>query len=1283
MTLSRILAVVIILSLPLFAQKDSSLTLTEVMFNAPSGANQFVELFNLSYADTIDLEYYQIQYENTTPNYIINAGYGTKLAPRQYAVVFQNSYYFSSGVYKSILPKTALWLKIYDDVFGIIGMVSTAPRAISLLDKNKQLIESYTYSPDQTTPGISDEKYILSKDNSSANWRNSLSVLGSPGKKNTVTPTLQDISIALGCAQAQPIISQKPVQLEAVITNKGEESATGITLNIYNDANNDSIAAASELLASFSNLSVPAHDSLIKSITLSSLSAGRQQFIATANLLHDEYPADNTFLLHFQVYDEVYAWNDIAINEIMYAPSNDEPEWVELYNRSNKTVDLYKWQINDAAHTALLCSSHIQIGPKNFLVLTRDSSVASFYPYSFPYLKMQLPPLNNSGDYITLLDSLNTVIDSVKFGAIASAYQGYSLERISYDTASSNPYNWKMCASSLHGTPGRKNSVTPKDYDALLLLSSGNSFDSTGARHQFNCIIRNNGLKSFSNATLTIAHDKNLDSLISSDEILQTVTIPNLSPNDSIILKVQTDLLQAGLQQYIITVNLPGDEDESNNQKCIRLSVISFTEHRGDIIINEIQYAPSSGEGEWFELYNRSDNNLNLVNYRFADARDTVILIKKPVLLPPLSYIVIAKDSSLAHTYRLPSPLYVASFPSLNNDGDALILMDSLCRVIDSLAYPNRGNTHGRSLERISPSAASASPDSWVLCTNKYGASPGFANSVTQKKIDITISSVSFLPAAPAAGDKVVPSAVIKNIGSATAQDVRVTFYATSSTVIDSLFSDYTISSLHSGDSLTVAAANTFIMPSDGIVLRVTVLSAADEDTTNNTITASLVLRIKYPPVVINEIMFAPAAGNPEWIELYNPSKDTADLQNWTVSDILATPQTATISAASCRLAPSEYIVLAKDSLNNAFRQFNHSVHLCSLPQLNDDGDGIVIRDPNGTTVDSVFYSPKWRVKPGRSLERLTVTARSTDSTNWFYSCSPLGGTPGKKNSTDSLPTLQKGQLLINEIMYDSFTGCPAFIEFYNNASAPLTLTGVTVETAGKHNFYLADTTIVLPPGYYYVFSADSFSTSRFPWLSSMPYKYNAATELDLLSTGTSIALRDAQGNTIDSLFYFPGWHTLPTKDAKNHSLEKVNPTLAGIYAKNWITCSASSGATPGKQNSLRVIPQQTNSGLVFSPNPFSPDNDGIDDITTISFSAPYNPAYATITIFDDKGRKVRKLLNNESVQIPAAIPFDGRNDDKNALRIGMYIVLVELTNPVDGRKDTRKGVVVVARKLK
>ncbi len=60
----------------------------------------------------------------------------------------------------------------------------------------------------------------------------------------------------------------------------------------------------------------------------------------------------------------------VVVNEIMYAPSSPEPEWIELVNRGNDPVNLKKWQISDAtASRHILPATDIILPAGGYLLL--------------------------------------------------------------------------------------------------------------------------------------------------------------------------------------------------------------------------------------------------------------------------------------------------------------------------------------------------------------------------------------------------------------------------------------------------------------------------------------------------------------------------------------------------------------------------------------------------------------------------------------------------------------------------------------------------------------------------------------------------------------------------------------------------------------------------------------------------------------------------------------------------------------------------------------------------
>jgi hypothetical protein len=139
---------------------------------------------------------------------------------------------------------------------------------------------------------------------------------------------------------------------------------------------------------------------------------------------------------------------------------------------------------------------------------------------------------------------------------------------------------------------------------------------------------------------------------------------------------------------------------------------------------------------------------------------------------------------------------------------------------------------------------------------------------------------------------------------------------------------------------------------------------------------------------------------------------------------------------------------------------------------------------------------------------------------------------------------------------------------------------------------------------------------------------------------------------------------------------------LVGNESSNWSTSVSKYGATPGSLNSIFTENSLDASGLTFEPNPFSPDDDGFEDFSIINYTLPFITAQIRIKIFDDKGRLVRTLVNNEASSSKGAIVFDGLNDFGNPLRIGMYIVFLESVDTKSGKSIAFKDVIVVARKL-
>lgn len=165
---------------------------------------------------------------------------------------------------------------------------------------------------------------------------------------------------------------------------------------------------------------------------------------------------------------------DIVFNELLPEPFIGGEEYIELYNRSDKTLCIKDLCIStrktdESLNTHYPLNEYTNlIKPGDYLLLTKSmDKVEAFYtlPTSLNYLECKLPTLSNSGSSIVLYrEETEEIIDEVRYSPKWYAptikdHKGVALERIDPDKDSQEPSNWTSAATSFNfGTPGDKNS---------------------------------------------------------------------------------------------------------------------------------------------------------------------------------------------------------------------------------------------------------------------------------------------------------------------------------------------------------------------------------------------------------------------------------------------------------------------------------------------------------------------------------------------------------------------------------------------------------------------------------------------------------------------------------------------------------------------------------------------------------------------------------------------------------------------------------------------------------
>lgn len=274
--------------------------------------------------------------------------------------------------------------------------------------------------------------------------------------------------------------------------------------------------------------------------------------------------------------------------------------------------------------------------------------------------------------------------------------------------------------------------------------------------------------------------------------------------------------------------------------------------------------------------------------------------------------------------------------------------------------------------------------------------------------------------------------------------------------------------------------------------------------------------------------------------------------------------------------------------------------------------------------------------------------------------------------------------VVINEIMYDPApTGEdtqkePEWVEILHRGSRPLDLVGWTVEDAAGRPCLICDSSLVLDPGDYAVIAAgawDDFSRA-FPGVEG-PVLFPIG-GLPTLNNSQDLALlRDPAGTTVDSVLYHGDWG-----GGGGISLERINPHLGSNDPLNWSWCVHPRGATPGQNNSIFTPVVSTGASLSASPNPFSPDGDGHQEVTIVSYRLPTAAARITLRLFDMRGRLVRTLLDQERCSGAGQAIWDGRSDSGERLKMGVYVIFMEALDDRQGLVCREKKMVVLAGRL-
>lgn len=163
---------------------------------------------------------------------------------------------------------------------------------------------------------------------------------------------------------------------------------------------------------------------------------------------------------------------DVVVNEILFNPVTGGSDYVELFNNSEKFINLKDWNManlsnGNPASLNSISSTNLIFKPQTYLALTLDSIQVkqTYVNHGFGrFVNCNLPTYANSEGHVYVLNQNNLVIDSVSYlerwhFRLLDDEKGKSLERINPSGPSNNPDNWQTASETVGwGTPGIQNS---------------------------------------------------------------------------------------------------------------------------------------------------------------------------------------------------------------------------------------------------------------------------------------------------------------------------------------------------------------------------------------------------------------------------------------------------------------------------------------------------------------------------------------------------------------------------------------------------------------------------------------------------------------------------------------------------------------------------------------------------------------------------------------------------------------------------------------------------------
>ena len=421
--------------------------------------NEWIELRNTS-STTINLLGWRIgdagSQSGPMPNY--------NLKPDSFVIVCTASAVIAMSVYGPVISVTGF--PTLDNTGDIIFLRSAQNKIIHAVNYSDAWYQNELKKEGGWTLEMIDSKNPCQ---GSVNWSASADIKGgTPGKKNSADRINTD--------KTAPVLLRAYATDSVNITMVFDEPLDSLkAAPVANYSISDGIGTPQNVIVQsplFNRVLVktgaPLQQNKIYTITASGVIDCTGNSIGAKNLVRIGLPvAADSF--------------DIVVNEVLFNPVANGVDYVEIYNRGKKIIDLKSIYIANRNFSGTI-SSITQLSeenylffPEEFLVITTDVSIVKrdFITHNtgaFSELS-SMPSFNDDKGNVVILNAQGKIVDELAYSEkwhfkLIDNPEGVALERIDYNGITQKQDNWHSAATSVgYGTPTYKNSQYHTDQE--------------------------------------------------------------------------------------------------------------------------------------------------------------------------------------------------------------------------------------------------------------------------------------------------------------------------------------------------------------------------------------------------------------------------------------------------------------------------------------------------------------------------------------------------------------------------------------------------------------------------------------------------------------------------------------------------------------------------------------------------------------------------------------------------------------------------------------------------